>query len=636
MCGICGILVTNNELKIGNHLQAMNQALTHRGPDDQGIFIDNQARVGLGHRRLSIIDLSSAGHQPMFNSDRRYTIVFNGEIYNFTELKQELKDYPYRSHTDTEVIIAAYLKWGTDAPSHLNGMFAFAIWDKLEKTLFLARDRMGIKPLYVFKNENLFLFSSEIRSLLASDLVPRKLNTLALDDYLAYQTVHAPHTIIKDVEMLMPGHSLLIRQTLQGFENLGGFHQQTAYWDPLSTYRKDVGGLPKEQIQKDIYELLYRAVEKRLIADVPFGAFLSGGIDSSIIVGLMSRASTQPVKTFSVTFNEEKYSEAPYAEKIAKRFKTDHTDIRLTPDDFLRELPLALKAMDHPSGDGPNTYVVSKVTRNAGITMALSGLGGDELFAGYDIFTRSVKLDRYRWLTGIPKSVRKAAGVSLQKIHPSIASDKLRYLLEQEEWDLASTYPLSREVLLKNDRRSLLGDISGNGNRVTSLLNELSRSAVFGELPHLSKVSIAELNSYLQNILLRDTDQMSMASALEVRVPFLDHELVEYVLGVADSNKYPLTPKKLLVDAIGDLLPIEIVNRQKMGFILPWQQWMKNELQDFCESRIKNLADRGIMKNSAVRTLWTRFINNDNRVTWSRIWPLVVLEEWMELQNVTA
>jgi len=640
MCGICGILGKSDRPELENNLQVMTRSLSHRGPDDEGVFLDEHSDIGLGHRRLSIIDLSSAGHQPMHSQDKRFTIVFNGEIYNFLEIKQELKDYPYRTHTDTEVILAAYAKWGEDTPRHLHGMFAFAIWDHAEKTLFLARDRLGIKPLYLYQNESTILFSSEIRSLLASNLVPRKLNMDALDDYLGYQTVHAPDTIIRDVKMLMPGHSLLInRKDPQGFISKESFGQNLAglaYWDPLSAYRKDVADFPKERIQKDIYELLYNAVEKRLIADVPFGAFLSGGIDSSIVVGLMSRMSSQTVRTFSVTFNDSTYSEAPYAEKIANRFKTEHTDIRLTPEDFLHELPMALEAMDHPSGDGPNTYVVSKVTRNAGITMALSGLGGDELFAGYDIFTRSIKLNQFRWLTGFPKFVRSAIGASLQKVRPSVATDKLRSLLELKNWKLSQTYPISREVLLESDRMSLLGGNDGRINKVSSMLEELEQYDSFEQLASLSKVSIAELGSYLQNVLLRDTDQMSMASALEVRVPFLDHELVEYVLGVADSHKYPSTPKKLLVEATGDLLPDDIVNRKKMGFQLPWQKWLKNELFDFGSDRINRLSERELLTPSAVKGLWQQYLGNDPRVTWSRVWPLIVLEEWMEMNHVDA
>ncbi len=625
MCGICGIFGIYDRSKLETSVRAMNQTLAHRGPDDEGVFIDEQARIGLGHRRLSIIDLSSAGHQPMHSYDNRYTLVFNGEIYNFQELKRELKDYPYTTGTDTEVILAAYTRWGADAPAHLDGMFAFAIWDHIEQTLFLSRDRLGIKPLYLYQKDGILLFASEIRTLLASGLVPRKLNPTVLDDYLAYQTVHAPATIIKDVRLLPPGSNLMIGR---------GEVNEFSYWSLRTDFRKDVSGFPKEQVREDIFELLSSSVEKRLIADVPFGAFLSGGIDSSIVVGLMSQILSNPVKTFSVTFEEEEFSEAPYARMIADRFHTDHTDIHLSPNDFLEELPQALKAMDHPSGDGPNTYVVSKVTRKAGVTMALSGLGGDELFAGYDIFKRSLSLHQKQWILNIPKALRMAAAGVLQKTRPSVASDKIGKLLSMSRWDFQDTYPIAREVLSEEERLKLLETTNGDLNQVVQFTAELAGSKEYQGLPILSRVSIAELRTYLLNVLLRDTDQMSMASALEVRVPFLDHKLVEYVLGVPDQYKYPSTPKKLLIEATGGLLPEEIVNRPKMGFILPWQQWLKNELRSFCEMRIKNLADRGIMKKTAVQEVWNRFLGGDVRITWSRIWPLIVLEEWLEEHHV--
>ena len=627
MCGINGIYGFADPGKIREGVSLMNDALSHRGPDDEGIYVTENGIVGLGHRRLSIIDLSSAGHQPMHSSDKRYTIVFNGEIYNFRELKKDLKNYSFKTGTDTEVILAAYERWGIDTPKYLEGMFAFGIWDSVEKTLFLCRDRLGIKPLYLYRNGSSLLFSSEIRALLSSGFVPRKLNKDALDDYLAYQTVHSPNTIIKDVTLLTPGHSLLLKK---------GEIKEISYWDLQSDFNKHVREFSRDQIKKDIYDLLYSAVEKRLIADVPFGAFLSGGIDSSIIVGLMSQILSNPVKTFSVTFEEEEYSEAPYARMIAKRFNTDHTDIRLSPVDFLNELPSALSSIDHPSGDGPNTYVVSKVTRNAGVTMALSGLGGDELFAGYDIFKRTLSLEQKQWILNIPKFIRKTGGSVLQLIKPSIASDKIRNLLNLDSWDFKNTYPISREVLLEKERINLLGSQNGYMNQVNKLVLEISESEEFKKLPTLSRISIAEFRTYLLNVLLRDTDQMSMASALEVRVPFLDHKLIEYVLGVPDKYKYPATPKKLLIDATSDLLPDEVVNRPKMGFILPWQQWLKNELRSFSETRIANLADRGIMDSSAIHNIWQRFMNDDVRVSWSRVWPLIVLEEYLEKQNVTG
>lgn len=408
MCGINGILGLSDTTLAKQKVQAMNTAMKHRGPDDDGLFAEDE--IVLGHRRLSIIDLSSAGHQPMQSHDGRFKIVYNGELYNYKELRFELKRvvsgsgeqaYFFQTNTDTEVIIAAYARWGEECVNHFNGMFAFAIWDSLKKELFIARDRLGIKPLYYLYTNNVLAFSSEIRSLLASELIPKKLDENNLVDYLRYQIVHAPNTIVKGVKMLMPGHCIKAVNDKITLHN---------YWNITKNISNASDGKSYTQVCKDVNSLLTKAVERRLIADVPFGAFLSGGIDSSAIVGLMSKVSTEKVKTFSVTFDESEFSESKYAQLIAKKFNTDHHEIKLNPSDFLKELPNALKAMDHPSGDGPNTFIVSKATKEAGITMALSGLGGDELFAGYDVFKRSLELNKKAWLNAFPRFMRGAGG----------------------------------------------------------------------------------------------------------------------------------------------------------------------------------------------------------------------------------
>ena len=428
MCGINGILGIADSGLAKQKVQAMNIAMKHRGPDDEGFFVNGD--VALGHRRLSIIDLSAAGHQPMASFDGRFQIVYNGELYNFKELKFELQRvvsgskesaYFFQTNTDTEVIIAAYARWGEDCVNHFNGMYAFAIWDTLKKELFIARDRLGIKPLYYIYTNNTLAFSSEMRSLLASDLIPKKLDENGLVDFLRYQTVHAPNTIVKGVKMLMPGHYM---------KSNNGKITIHSYWNLKKNINHASDGKSYAEVCKDVNHLLTKAVERRLIADVPFGAFLSGGIDSSAIVGLMSKVSTEKVKTFSVTFDESEFSESKYAQLIAKKFNTDHHEIILKPKDFLTELPNALKAMDHPSGDGPNTYIVSKATKEAGITMALSGLGGDELFAGYDVFKRSLELNKKAWLNVVPKFVRGAGGTLLTKAKPGVASEKIAEFLK--------------------------------------------------------------------------------------------------------------------------------------------------------------------------------------------------------------
>jgi len=532
MCGINGILGLRGINNPSITIEKMNTRLAHRGPDSEGVFINDA--VALGHRRLSIIDVSDAGNQPFHSADGKLTMVFNGEVYNYLELKAELDTSSFKTKTDTEVVLAAYAKWGIDFLSKLNGMFALAIWDEENRQLILARDRIGIKPLYYHFREDGVVFSSEIRSLLASELVPKNLDSNSVIDYLRYQTVHGPNTILEGVHLLEAGHFM-------AFTESEHIHQQ--YWDPSSIELIDA---PRPELLSNIKEKLQRSVELRMRADVPFGAFLSGGIDSSAIVGLMSSVTEHPVSTFSVTFDESAFSEARYAQLIAKKFNTKHTEIKLTPTDFLELVPAALAAMDHPSGDGPNTYIVSKVTKESGITMALSGLGGDELFAGYSIFKQAVDLLDKRWLQSFPKTFRRAAGSAINLMKPGIASRKKAAILIQDYFDLEYIYPFYRLVLEDDQINGLVNEPVKTPNFTHRYLKEILAPKMPGfQLPYLSKISLAEMGTYMQNVLLRDSDQMSMAHSLEVRVPFLDHNLVEYVLGINDQQKYPHTQKEL-------------------------------------------------------------------------------------------
>lgn len=654
MCGICGIISFNKAGRFVPNIKAMNDALAHRGPNAEGTWLNED--TALGHRRLSIIDLSDAGNQPMVSGDQRYVLVFNGEIYNFRELRNKLPNYPFKTNSDSEVILAAYSQWGKNCVTRFNGMFAFAIWDNLKKELFLVRDRMGIKPLYYFMDDEKLIFSSEVRCLLASNLVKRQIDRKSLVDYIRYQTVHAPDTIIAEIKMVMPGQYITVRSSTTKSGNhevkfsdsdkenqnsssetlLSSAHHTILsgfYWQLGRSYNGSAppADKPRREIQRDILELLTRSVERRLIADVPFGAFLSGGIDSSIVVGLMASVLNQKVNTFSVTFSEKKYSESHYSQLIANRFNTNHTEIKLSPGDFVQMLPNALNSMDHPSGDGPNTWVVSKVTKEAGITMALSGLGGDELFAGYDIFKRLNYLYKFRGITKLPSSVRTIPGRLLNMTEPSISIAKIKELLNLPSWDLTDTYPLSRQILPDRKIEKLLLEINMPANAVESIVREIScrkRSHL------LSTISCAEISTYLQNVLLRDTDQMSMAHALEVRVPFLDHVLVEYVLQISDNNKFPHTPKQLLVESTYPLLPKDVSKRRKMGFTLPWDYWMRNQLKSFCESHLQSLSKHDYFNSYGLMQIWKRFLNNDPLITWSRIWTLVALGNWLTNNDI--
>ena len=444
-------------------------------------------------------------------------------------------------------------------------------------------------------------------------------------DYLRYATVHAPATLVQGVRMLMPGHYLRVKN---------GECSEKRYWHLVANAKKEVEQLPMGTVQREVRERLGRAVERRLVSDVPFGAFLSGGIDSSAVVGLMAQSSTAPVHTFSVVFDEEKFSEERYAKLVAKKFNTEHTTIRLQPDEMLRLLPDALEAMDHPSVDGPNTFVVSKVTKEAGITMALSGLGGDEIFAGYEVFARTLALLKKNWITILPRSLRAAAGTAYKNTKRTAAATKAAELMKARSFAIEDTYPLSRLTFTNSELRSFTRMDQLPLNSVQHIISDLLHEQDGSSLPLLSQVSISELSTYLQNVLLRDTDQMSMAHALEVRVPFLDHELVEFVLGVNDQQKFPHTPKQLLVESLGDLLPREIVDRPKMGFTLPWEHWMKTALRSFCEARLTALGKRSEFNEQGVQALWQRFLGGDKRITWSRVWYLVVLADWIERNGI--
>jgi len=626
MCGITGIITYSlNEQKANECLKLMNNAISHRGPDAEGVW--NDKNVFLGHRRLSIIDVSPSSNQPMISNDGKLVIVYNGELYNYKDLKFELQraqqgtmPYVFRTGSDTEVILAAFKRWGIDCIQRFNGMFAFAIYDLEKKETYVVRDRLGVKPIYYHQKNDSLIFASEIRSILSSGLVDKQIDSAALTEYIQYQTVHAPLTIVKDVFMLMPGHYAKIN---------GSSFDIQCWWNVKDKAHSD----SKEKVEYKVVcdtvsDLLAKSVERRLVADVPFGAFLSGGIDSSAIVGLMSKTSTEQVNTFSVTFNEQDFTEAPYSDLIAKRFNTKHHEIKLSVNDFLNDLPEALSAIDHPSGDGPNSYVVSKATKNAGITMALSGLGGDELFGGYEVFNRALAIKQKAWMNAVPRMFRTmGAGVMNKK---TIAAEKKATFLTKPILNFDYFYPLSRSVF--NDSQVQL--LSGVNQLPFNPVYKAVRTLNTDERNHLiSKCSQAEITTYMQNVLLRDADQMSMAVALEVRVPFLDYKLVEYVLALEDKHKSLLTPKKLLTDSLKDLLPDEVVNRKKMGFVLPWKHWLKNELKSFCEQNLHELGKRSQINEKYLMSLWDRFLHDDPMITWSRIWHLVVLGHWLNKMN---
>jgi asparagine synthase (glutamine-hydrolysing) len=622
MCGITGIFTTRS-FQHSELCAELTKQLHHRGPDFSYVLqLDEFCSVG--HARLKIIDLSDNANQPMQCYQNRFVIVFNGEIYNFKQLKLELqrvsfhskeKPYPFQTNSDTEVILAAYHRWGENCVQFLDGMFAFAIYDKFNKEIFLARDRMGKKSLYYYLNDNVFIFSSEIRPLLQSNLIPKKINTSQLYDYFQYHTNFSPHTLITDIQLIESSTSLKI-----ALQNNKLKSEKKKYWKTIDkTYSTD--NISYDEAKIKVRKLLFDAVEKRLISDVPLGAFLSGGIDSSAIVSILKQFYSNNVNTFHITTEKKEFSENQYAQSLAELYKTNHHNIILKEKEVLELVPEALEKMDYPSGDGINTYIVSKYTKQAGITVALSGIGGDELFAGYPSFKIMKKFQSLDFLD-FP-AIRK----SVANFIPERFSYRLKILLQSPSLKVYELFPFHRKVFL--EKKLPLK----NSNKSTFFNAHLSEKKLIDNEHFLSFVSLLELDNYLQNVLLRDTDQMSMANALEVRAPFLDTALVNFVLALPDEYKYPTTPKKLLTDALSDLLPKDIIHRKKMGFVLPFKDWMRKELFEFCNQNIKDLSEHSFIDNAKLMSEWKKYTNNKNDKWWM-FWHLIVLQNWISKNDI--
>jgi len=616
MCGIAGIAGLQDTLDASTRIQRMTDTMPHRGPDADGHFVADN--IALGHRRLSIIDLSAASNQPFTDVSGRFVMIFNGEVYNYKALRAELSDYPFRTQSDTEVVLAAYTRWGKEFIHRLQGMFAFALWDKDTQTLLVARDRLGIKPLYYTERDGVWAFASEVRTLLQANIASKAIRPESLVDYMTYYTVHAPHTMLQDVKQLMPGQ--------YGEWHNGAWKAET-YWK-LGVNRSEAPPTSYDEAKTRVRTLMRESVEMLMASDVPLGAFLSGGIDSSAIVALMAESSNTPANTFSIGFQEKEFDESDYATLIARKYSTDHTSIILQPQDFLDALPAALDAMDMPSGDGVNTYVISGAIRKAGIKVALSGLGGDELFAGYPVFKQWASLHDKAALWAIPLPLRRMAASLVRTLAPGHKADRYAELLSAPSNALADTYPIFRKLIPAHEIAGMGPNLPAGYNAVAHQLRAVA--AETGKLPLLSQVSIGEITGYTQNVLLRDSDQFSMAHSLELRVPFFEYPLVEYVLSIPDAFKYPTYPKKLLVEALHPLLPDDIVHRKKMGFSFPWDTWLRNDLREFCALRMERLASRNVLAGGPVRAYWERFLAGDPAVTWARVWPLVVLDEWFE------
>jgi asparagine synthase (glutamine-hydrolysing) len=644
MCGICGIIAQRHYRVQPETLKTMCDVLAYRGPDDEGMVLVRGDRyletkeqgvfegnghgfeVGLGQRRLSIIDLSDLAHQPMSNENRTIWIVFNGEIYNFREIKPELENrgHSFRSKSDTEVILHAYEEWGADCLQRFRGMFAFAIWDANLKQLFIARDRLGKKPLVYLNQNGFFAFASEIKALLQIPGVERKVNDKALHDYLTYQYVPSPHTIFEGIYKLPPAHYLIMDSR--------GNVKIERYWK----LRFSAVGGKKPDINETsdaIREKLEESVRLRLISDVPLGAFLSGGIDSSLVVGIMAKLSDRPVKTFSIGFEEKDFDELTYARMVAKHFSTDHHEFVVKPN-AIEILPKLVWHYNEPFADSSAipTYYVAKMTREY-VTVVLTGDAGDENFAGYHRYLRS------KWVALFSKIPEGMRGNLLPGFLRTIGQlhwkekkfNRLANYIESVSSNQARNYAEQIKIFNAGEKDDLYSaefsrTIAGSDS-VQYLLNKYGEAETDDLIEQLLYLDI---NTYLPEDLLVKMDIATMANSLEARVPFLDHPLMEFVASLPSTLKVRGNiTKYILKKTYADFLPKEILTRRKMGFGVPVSRWFRKELKEYVFDILLDPQSlkRGYFKKESVERLLSEHLEGRYDHS-SKIWALLFLEIW--------
>jgi asparagine synthase (glutamine-hydrolysing) len=628
----------------------MNAAMFHRGPDEDGYFAnDNRAPgLALGMRRLSIIDLQS-GQQPLWNESRDVTVIFNGELYNYRELRERLSlaGHRFSTKSDTEILVHGWEEWGEDLLNELRGMFAFALLDLRKHfatvpVLFLARDPLGIKPLYYSQTADGFVFASEVRALLASEAVAREISPDSLTSYFLFGSVSEPVTLLKNVFSLPPGHRLLLH-----IPDRRRVPRARPWWDPQ---RSPAARDPKRPADfagatRQLRSLLDSSVRAHLIADVPIGLFLSSGLDSGAIVALAARAQ-KGLQSFTLTFPGTPYDEADLARLVAKSIGTAHQEIPLHGQEMLARMDEAVAGLDQPTMDGINTYFVSWAARQAGLKVALSGLGGDELFAGYSTFAHTLKLEKLELLARfVPSPFRRLSAplvsgfLDKKKASPDAARKAANAWLYPDA--LPHPYFFTRLLFPPSEIPALMEPLYRNSTIASdgvtlnpTWLAWLERVADQSEkMQPVAGISWLESRTYMASTLLHDTDSVSMAESLEVRVPFLDTPLVEFLQALPDESRVRPGQKKtqkkeLLVAAVQDLLPPAILQQNKRTFTLPWESWLRAELRPRLEESFANIAPalKPHLHTTGVQRVWDNFLHG--QTSWSRPWSLYVLNEW--------
>ena len=593
MCGIAGILTGSfPPSNLETLIERMQSALRHRGPDDRGIYISTARQAAIAHTRLSILDLSPTGHQPMSIADGRYWITFNGEIYNFRELRRTLvaQGEKFHSQTDTEVILKLYQRQGADCVKHLRGMFAFAIWDDLEKPCFIARDPLGIKPLYYWQAGSTLVFASELRAILATKLPTINLSMEGLYGYLKSGSVPEPHTLIEGIHCLEAAHVLHWKSGELSVEQ---------YWQ--INFGAEIVALP--EAKETVRAALIDSIEHHFVSDVPVGIFLSGGIDSTAVLALARQTQKGQLRTYSIAFEETEWNEGEIARKVAQEFDANHTEYKVTASLGRELFPKFLEAIDQPSIDGFNTFCVSQIAHKDGTKVVLSGLGGDELFGGYQSFQKVPQMMRLSQRLQALHLIRSSMGMVLEHWGNSPQLKRLGDFLQQNP-NSAAAYRSFRGIFSHGEVCAIAQQYLPD-----RALPLRSRSNPYPKLPSLEdEVSLLEISSYMRNQLQRDSDVMSMAWGLELRVPFVDHILLEAIASI-DSNIRLAPKKQLLIQAVPEL-PSWVINRPKQGFAFPFQQWIGTEWQDY-------FGQVDCPKNIPLNA-------------WYRLWSLAILQYWWQ------
>jgi len=634
MCGICGKIDLTGKAVPQALLRSMTESFAYRGPDDEGFFFEGP--VGLGHRRLSIIDLSPSGRQPMSNEDQTLWLVFNGEIYDFAETRKELvaRGHTLKSRTDTETVLHLYEEEGVSCLKHLNGMFGFALWDARLQRLWLARDRLGKKPLVYYWDGKRLLFASEIKAILRDPEVPREIDFEALDLYLTLNYIPATWTIFKNIRKLLPGHYLLLEK---------GELSIQSYWDiPVNGGEPEVPS-PSDPVQwnqckERLRALLDASVRRRLIADVPLGAFLSGGIDSSIMVALMARHSSRPVKTFSIGYKDlPSFDETRYAREVATFNSTEHYEFKLGYKDILDAFPKVLDNLDEPFADSSAvpTYIVSRETKRH-VTVALSGDGGDELFAGYRMYLGEYWAKHYARIPGVLRE--KVIAPFIQSLPDARDKPSLELIRRAKKFlrGMSLSFPERfcgwREIFPFSMRRKLLRR-PPDRNFYLDLIRQAveEKKGLFPE-DGINLMLYLDVKGLLPGDMLTKVDRMSMANSLEVRVPFLDYTLVQYVFGLKGSTKLGAwRGKHILLETFKDLLPPLLHNRPKWGFEMPIGAWLRKELKFLIDEYLhKDRVERqGIFDPRIIRDMVANHMSGRQDTSW-QLWNLIVFEHWYE------